>query len=316
MAKKQATKTEEPKQKPVERRNLEKKADGTLLIKISIPWTDVEKARESTVDELVKSVEIPGFRKGNIPRKIAEEKLPKEKVHEELLKKILTQEYVEAVKALGVKPIINPKIHVEEFDDGTALEFQAETCEEPEVVLNNYKEEVKKIKPASTRSSLGEPAPKIILPHSKSSGQEESEEPSGQVVPVKKLDEILDTVLSVSKITIPKILIEQEANRLLSQLLDELKKLGVSLEQYLASREKTGEQLRAEYEERAEKDLKLEFLLRKIADEEKIIVEEKDIQEAISSIKDEKQKESVSQNPYLLASIIRQQKTLDFLTTL
>ena len=55
-------------------------------------------------------------------------------------------------------------------------------------------------------------------------------------------------------------LIEKETNRLLSQLLDELKRLGMSLDQYLASRGKTDEQLRSEYDERAEKDLKMEWV--------------------------------------------------------
>jgi trigger factor len=126
----------------------------------------------------------------------------------------------------------------------------------------------------------------------------------------------LDAALTSSKVEIPKILVEQETDRLLSQLLDELKTLGVTLDQYLASRNKTGEQLRAEYAERAEKDLKLEFMLRKIADEEKITVEQADIEKALGEIKDEKQKKDVASNPYLVAAIIRQQKTLDFLSKL
>lgn len=96
--------------------------------------------------------------------------------------------------------------------------------------------------------------------------------------------------------------------------MEELKTLGVTLDQFLASRGKTGDTLRAEYFERAEKDLKLEFMLRKIADEEKISVEPADVEKAIGEIKDEKQKKEVAANPYLVAAIIRQQKTLDFLT--
>ena len=71
-----------------------------------------------------------------------------------------------------------------------------------------------------------------------------------------------------------------------------------------------------EYEEKAKKDLSLEFVLRKIADSEKITVEQGDIENALKEIKDEKQKAQIMANPYLVASIIRQQKTLDFLTKL
>lgn len=281
-------------QKAVQRYAIEKKADGTILIKITVPAKDVEAVRESVVEELVKQVELPGFRKGAAPRKLAEQKLAKETVREELLKKVLTDEYVAAVKQLNINPIINPRIHVEEFEEGTGLQFTAETCETPEIDLKNYKDEVKKIKPT----------PKIIVPG----------EPEPKDEPNKKLDEILNVVLTTVQLSIPKILVDQETSRLLSQLLDELKRLGVSLDQYLASRAKTDEQLRAEYDERAEKDLKLEFLLRKIADEEKITVEQKDIETALASIRDDTERHKVSENPYLVAAIIRQQKTLDFLS--
>ncbi len=286
-----------------QRYSLDRKPDGTITIKVVVPASNLEKVREEIIGELVKSIELPGFRKGVAPRKLAEEKLSQEAVREEILKKVLASEYVAAVKDSSINPIVNPRIHVEQFTEGTDLIFEAETCESPEVNLKNYKDEVRKIKPA----------PKIIVPGQAAFAQgsgEPKEEPN------KKLDEILNAILNVAQMQIPKILIDQETNRLLSQLLDEIKRLGVSLDQYLSSRGKTEADLRKEYEERAEKDLKLEFLLRKIADEEKITVEQKEIDDAISSIKDAKQKQEISQNPYLLAAVIRQQKTLDYLTTL
>ncbi|MBI4091799.1 MAG: hypothetical protein HY427_01170 [Candidatus Levybacteria bacterium] len=279
-----------------QRYKLDKKPDGTITIKIVVPASDVEKVRKEIVDELVKQTELPGFRKGAAPRKLAEEKLNHETIREEVLKKVLTDEYVAAVKDSNINPIINPRIHIEQFAEGTDLTFEAETCETPELNLKNFKDEVKKVKPA----------PKIIVP-----GQ-----PDPKDEPNKKLDEILNAILNTVEIKIPKILIDQETNRLLSQLVDEIKRLGVSLDQYLSSRGKTEVELRNEYETRAEKDLKLEFLLRKIADEEKITVEQKDIEQALSAIKDETERKKVSENPYLVAAIIRQQKTLEYLSQL
>src|SRR3989344_6767667 len=198
-------------QKPAQRYSIDRKPDGTIVIKIVVPASDIEKVRKEIVDELVKQIELPGFRKGSVPRKLAEEKLSQETVREEILKKVLTSEYVAAVKGSNINPIVNPRIHIEQFAEGTNLTFEAETCETPEVNLKNYKEEAKKIKPA----------PKIVIP-----GQPEpKEEPS------KKLDEILAAILNVAEIRVPKVLIDQEANRLLSQLIDEIKRLGVSLDQ-------------------------------------------------------------------------------------
>lgn len=282
-----------------QRHSLDKKPDGTITIKVIVPAQDVDKVREETINRLVKNIEIQGFRKGAAPRNLAEQKLNQESVREEILKKILTDEYIAAVKNSNINPIVNPKIHVEQFAEGTDLIFEAETCETPAIDLKNYKDEVKKIKPT----------PKIIVP-----GKNESEQ-TGEASN-KKLDEILNAILNVAQVQIPKILIDQETSRLLSQLLDEIKRLGVSLDQYLSSRGKTETELRKEYEERAEKDLKLEFMLRRIADEEKITVEPKDIDQALAAIKDEKQKQDMTQNPYLVAAIIRQQKTLEYLAQL
>src|SRR5689334_8660825 len=121
---------QDPQNEPKQRYSLEKKADGTIVIKVVVPAGDVEQTREKIVDELVKQVELPGFRKGAAPRKIAEEKLNKQAVQEEVLKKVLSEEYVAAVKQLAINPIVNPRIHVEQFTEGTDLEFTAETCEQ------------------------------------------------------------------------------------------------------------------------------------------------------------------------------------------
>lgn len=265
--------------------------DGTITLKITVPWGTVEQARTKVVDNLVKEVQVPGFRKGTAPKNVAETHLKKELIQEEVLKEVLGTSYNEAVKKENLTPIITPRVHVDTFEDGTDLVFSAELCEAPMVTVGNYKDEIRSV------NSKG----KILTP-----GQTEPQKPN--------VDAILDAVVKASQVTIPKVLFEQEANRLLSQTLDELKSLGLSLDQYLSSRGKTAEDMRTEYEDRAKRDLALEFVLRKIADDEKITVEQPDIETVLKDVKDEAQRNQLMQNPYLLASIIRQQKTLDFLT--
>lgn len=278
-----------------------KSDDGTITIKITIPWKIVEEERTRVIESLSKQVVVPGFRRGTAPQNIAEKHLKKEVIQEEVLKKVLGKTYNDAVKQESLAPIITPRVHVDTFEDGTDLIFSAELCEAPTVELGLYKEEVKKI---TSRS-------KIIVP---GKTEEDPSTSSGQEKP--NADEILNTVTAFSTVIVPKILYEQEANRLLSQMLDELKSLGLTLEQYLSSRGKTAEDIRTEYEEKAKKDLALEFILRKIADTENIVVEQIDIDNVLKDIQDEAQKKQLLTNPYLLASIIRQQKTLDFLTKL
>lgn len=277
---------------------LNKQPDGTIELTITIPVEVVKKTWEEVVEELAKNLTLPGFRKGKAPRKLVEKQLDSEKIKGEVLKKLLPQGYTEAVQKHDLRPIINPRIHLGKLEDPLTTsgqvdwQFTALTCEAPEVELDNYKENIQKV------TAKG----KIILP-----GKEQQS---------PKLEDIVRVLLESITIKIPKILIEQEVERLLAQILDEIKRLGLSLDQYLASTGRTVETLKQEYEEKAEKDLKLEFILQKIAQVEKVTVAEKEIEEAIQKGKTDQEKKNLENNRYFLASILRQQKTLDFLRNL
>lgn len=276
-----------------------RKEDGTLEITIIVPWTEAKKAQEEIENDLIKHVKIAGFRPGAAPKNVLKAKLNPELVKEEVLKKVVGKAYNDALTKHDLKPLITPHVHIEVFTEGTDIVFTAETCEEPVIELGKYKEEIKKVTAKS----------KILKPGDPSTG-------SGQEKPGDSIDEILDVALKTAKITVPHVLTENESGRLLTQLLEELKKLGLTLDQYLNSRNITAEQLKSEYNLKAENDLKLEFFLRKVADEEKITVEKEDIERALATIENPKEREEIMKNPYLVASIIRQQKTVTFLSEL
>ncbi|QQG40647.1 MAG: hypothetical protein HYV37_03775 [Candidatus Levyibacteriota bacterium] len=271
---------------------IEKLKDNTIKLTITIPSNMVKKTWEKVVEETSKNAKVSGFRKGKAPKKLIEEQIDTEKIREEVLKELLPQAYIETVKKHNITPIVNPKIHVEKFEEGGDWEFTALTCETPEVNLGKYKDEIQKITAKS----------KIIIPG------KEPQQPN--------FDEIVKTLLAATTAIIPSMLIEHEVDRLLSQTLDEVKRLGMTLEQYLNATKRTPQNLREEYQKKAETDIKLEFVLQKIAEAEKIVVEEKEIQEAIQKAKDETERKNLEANKYLLASILRQQKTLDFLRNL
>lgn len=269
-----------------------KQTDGTINLTITIPWEDVVKAKEKVLENLSKQAQVPGFRKGKAPKKLVEEKIDPQKVRDEVLKEILPPAVNEALGKNNINPIITPEIQAKQMDDGKDWQFTALTCELPEIDLDNYKEAVQKVTAKS----------KIVLPG------KEPEKPS--------LDKIIQALLSSVKLTVPSLIIEHEVNHLLSQLLSEVKSLGLTLEKYLASTGKTSDILREEYAKKATDDVKVEFILQKIAETEHITVDDKEIDETINKIKDEKERENLSQNRYLLARLVRQQKTLDFLTKL
>lgn len=279
---------------------LAKQPNGTIQLTITIPWDTVKKTKEEVLAGVTQNAKVAGFRKGKAPKPLVEENVNPQKLQEDVLRKVLPDAYVGAVQEHNLRPIMNPKIHVEKVDDEKDWVFSALTCEMPDVKLNNYREAVQKVTAKS----------KIILP-----GKEPFDAAQGKKQETP-FDEIMKAINDTVTVETPGLLVEQEADRLLSQTLDEIKRLGLSLDQYLASTKKTPDELRKEYEVKAAQDMKIEFTLQKIAENEKITVEEKEIDEAIQKAKDPKEREHLQKNRYLLASIIRQQKTLDFLKQL
>lgn len=273
---------------------IDKQPDGTIKLTITIPKAEIGKARGEVLEKYSKKTNISGFRPGMAPKSVIEKSIDNEALAEEVLKKLLPQAYSKAIQSNNLKPIINPKIHIEKTEPEKDWEFTALTCEAPDVDLGNYKQNIQNL---TTKS-------KIIIP-----GKEnESKKPQSE--------EIMKAIIGSAKAQIPHVLIDQETDRLLSQLLDDIKKLGLTLDQYLASTNRNPESLRQEYEKRAENDMKLEFALHKIAETENITVEPAEIDEAIKKAADETERARLESNRYLLAAILRQQKTLDFLLNL
>jgi len=272
--------------------------DKTVELTLSIPWEDIQKMYSTVVDDFVKETELPGFRKGKAPRSAVEEKLDKNKVYEEVMQRLIPKVYSEAVEKEKIHPIVMPKITLTEAKEGNAWTISAITCERPIITLGEYKKAIADIITAKQK--------KIWVPRQEPEKEEEKE---------KKvtLDELLGAIYGAVKTTLPAILIDQEVNRLLSDLVDQTKKLGLTVEQYLTSTNRTAEGIRHEFEEQAKRTLTLEFALEEIADKEGILISDDDIDTVIKTAKSEEEKASMEKQRYYLATILRRQKTIDAL---
>lgn len=270
---------------------------------ITVPWAKVAETKESVITELVKNIEIPGFRRGKAPRDAAQKKLDASKVYEEVIQKLLPQAYSDAVKEHKLHPIVLPKIEIVESKEGKDLVVRAHTAQKPNVTLGDYKKAIQEAKAAKHN--------KIWTPAEAAKASKPEEEAKAKQM---TLGELLDALLSVVTCHIPEILIENEVNRNLSELIDQTKKLGLTVDQYLASTNRTAEGVRKEYAEGARRTLTLEFAIETIADKESIFVSDDDIEAAIKTAKTEEERAALAKERYYLASILRRQKTLDFLS--
>ena len=283
-----------------------KHTDRTVELAITIPWNEIKTQYDKTVDELIKHVEIKGFRKGKAPRAQAEKELNKSKVYEEVIKHIVPESYTKAVRDNNIKPIIQPDIRLDKAKDEEDWQITAITAEMPEIKADNYKKVIQDAKGDMKKDDLWLP------------GKDNNEQSvmNNREKRQKMLNAILESLLINTDLTIPSIMVKNETDRRLTNLLDEIKKLGLTIETYAKSKNLTPDQVRSQVEQEVTNTYKLEFLLDYITEKENITVDEKEIADAIDKIEDKKEKEAVEKNKYYLANMIRRQKTLDRLLSL
>lgn len=282
--------------------SIKRETDGTIELTITIPWQKVSDTYNHVVDEAVKNVELTGFRKGKAPRNLVEDKLDKSKVYEDVIRELVPTYYNDALKEHNLHPVIMPKIELKDASEKKDWVINVYTCEKPEIKLEDYKDKIREAKATKHK--------KIWVPgqDSKSEKEEKIEKPS--------IDELINTLFTAVSATISHLIIEHEVNRMLSDLINQTKKLGLTVEQYLSSTHKTSESIRKEYEEDAKKTVTLEFALEEIADKEGILVSDDELDKSIQSAKTDEERKSLEKERYYLATILRRQKTLDFLASL
>lgn len=100
----------------------------------------------------------------------------------------------------------------------------------------------------------------------------------------KKRISISDRLIETATVEIPEVLVESELRRIESQFGDDIARMGVTVEDYMKHAKKSIEDLRKDWRPHAEKKAKLQLVLNKIASEEKIEVDPKDIEAEVKHI--------------------------------
>ena len=241
--------------------------DGTIQITFTIPYSEIKETQDKVVDELKKDIEIPGFRKGNAPKEKVAERIPQNTLLERTLSKILPKLVGDAIKEHKITPVIYPKFELIKAVPDEDWQIRAVTCELPKIDLGDYKKEI----------SGKARADKLWVPGKDDKKKEASRE--------EKEQEIINILLDSVKVTIPKVLIEEEVNSRLAKLLERLEKLGLSLDSYLSSIGKTAVVLRQEYEKASNDALAIDLILSEIALQENLSADPKEVDAAVNAAK-------------------------------
>jgi trigger factor len=86
-----------------------------------------------------KSISVPGFRKGKVPRKIIERFYGEAIFYEDAINEVFPKVYDEAVRETGIIPVDNPDVDIAQIGEGQDLILTAEVDVKPDVELGQYK---------------------------------------------------------------------------------------------------------------------------------------------------------------------------------
>ncbi len=278
-------------------------------ITITVPWADVKAIYDQVFEELAGEIEVEGFRKGKAPKTVVESKVDKSKIYGEVINRLLPPSYTKALQEHGLKPVVSPKVQITFAEEEKDWQFIAKAAEKPQIDLDNYKDAVKTINAKGKIWTPGK-SPQNPTQNSGNETQEKEKEKS------KKISEIIDKLLEVCKVELAEILIESEVNRLVTQLLEDVRQAGLTYEQYLQSSSQTAEKVKEKYRQQAVTALKLEFILEAAADDLQVTVSDQEVTEIINKEADPAKKQALKDQSYLLASVIRRENTITKLLTL
>jgi len=109
------------------------------VLEVEIDETKVAEALDKAFKKVVQKVNVPGFRKGKVPRAIFESRFGIESLYQDAIDILLPGAYSEAVEQTGIIPVDRPEVDVEQFGKGQAFIFKAKVTVKPEVKLGEYK---------------------------------------------------------------------------------------------------------------------------------------------------------------------------------
>ena len=111
--------------------------EGVLTFEVSAE--EFDKGLDKAFDKVKKTVQVPGFRKGKIPRKLFESRFGVESLYQDAIDFVLPEAYGNAIEETGIEPVDQPSIDVGEIEQGSPLVFTATVTVKPEVELGEYK---------------------------------------------------------------------------------------------------------------------------------------------------------------------------------
>ena len=108
---------------------------------IEVDEAKVEEGLQHAYKKVAKQINVPGFRKGKVPRKIIEQRYGVEVFYEEAVDYIMPRAYLEAVESLdeSYQVVGKPDVEIVQIEAGKPFIFKSKVEVKPDFELGEYK---------------------------------------------------------------------------------------------------------------------------------------------------------------------------------
>ena len=106
---------------------------------IEVSAEELEGALQKAYQKQKSRINVPGFRKGKVPRQLIEKMYGPEIFYDDAANALIPEAYSKAYDESGLEIVSQPKIDVTQIEKGKPFIFTAEVATKPEVTLGEYK---------------------------------------------------------------------------------------------------------------------------------------------------------------------------------
>jgi FKBP-type peptidyl-prolyl cis-trans isomerase (trigger factor) len=270
---------------------------NTIEVRVQLSAETTKEQYPKAFETIKADLALQGFRKGKVPDSIAQKYIPEGQVYEEVINGLLQEAYSTIIKDEKLEPVVKPKVALVKGEAGKDWEFTLTTALKPTLTLPNVRAIVKKVK----------------ADHASKKEEVTDEQPKEGAQNFALLSDILAALVKDSKLDVSPLILDEEKSARMQKLQTDITSAGMTMETYLESRKKTKEELSNELDNAILDSYASEYAIYKIAEEEKIHIEDKDILPMFENAKTDSQKAHIQSQLYQYGHLIQRQKVFDFL---
>jgi trigger factor len=116
-----------------------------IEMSVVLPWEEWKGEIEHATEGMAKSVKMPGFRAGKVPKKMAEQHFGKQAIMVEAAEHVVSHSYAKALEQEKIDALGQPEVKLGAVKEGEDFSYSIVTAVMPEVKLSSWRDAVKKV---------------------------------------------------------------------------------------------------------------------------------------------------------------------------